>query len=446
VTERKLCLPRPILISLEILFVTFFLPISGLVLSQENLQGSSELGTGQKPLLVYLLVGQSNMQGHAKVSTLSAMAMDPETQKLHDKMIREDRKPRKVNDVWISYLSSSGVKQGRLTTGFGATAEKIGPELAFGIRMREIQKRPILIIKTAWGGKSLNTDFRPPSAQPFSFPEQTFQRFQKQGKDPQKLTAERREKSGVFYRKMMEHIKWVLNDPKQVVPEYNKDAGYEIGGMVWFQGWNDMVDSSIYPERGSEKGYPDYSLLLETFIKDVRKDLNQPEMPFVIGVMGVGGPTNKYSERKKRVKKIHQNFRDAMTAPVRNGNLKNVTVVLTENCWDQQLNDLVEKEGMIRGEVRRSGKKDQYKSLVDKLGEKESVQAALVEKIKDLKKKGRIEKFLVDLLMSRQFTPKEMTLLKTGKSNAAYHYLGSGKILSQIGTRFAEAFGHAENH
>ena len=57
---------------------------------------------------------------------------------------------------------------GRLTAGFGAKEEgqRIGPEFTFGIYMQKRLDQPILIIKTAWGGKSLHTDFRPPSAGP----------------------------------------------------------------------------------------------------------------------------------------------------------------------------------------------------------------------------------------------------------------------------------------
>ena len=50
--------------------------------------------------------------------------------------------------------------------------------------------------------------------------------------------------------------------------------------------------------------YDLYSELLAHFIRDVRKDLGAPSMPFVIGVMGVGG-----------VKEEPDYFRQAMAAP-----------------------------------------------------------------------------------------------------------------------------------
>ena len=41
--------------------------------------GNVESGSQSGPLKVYILAGQSNMQGHAKVSTLPYMAEDPAT-------------------------------------------------------------------------------------------------------------------------------------------------------------------------------------------------------------------------------------------------------------------------------------------------------------------------------------------------------------------------------
>ena len=78
-----------------------------------------------------------------------------------------------MDDVWISYRTGSeempaGV--GKLTAGFGSRKDptqdggKIGPEFTFGIYMEKLLGEPILIIKAAWGGKSIHTDFRPPSA------------------------------------------------------------------------------------------------------------------------------------------------------------------------------------------------------------------------------------------------------------------------------------------
>ena len=41
--------------------------------------GSATAGERDKPLKVFILAGQSNMQGHANVSTLDSLADDPKT-------------------------------------------------------------------------------------------------------------------------------------------------------------------------------------------------------------------------------------------------------------------------------------------------------------------------------------------------------------------------------
>ena len=64
--------------------------------------------------------------------------------------------------------------------------------------MQEAQPGPILIIKTAWGGKSLHTDFRPPSAGPYELNEQELAAIDKKGLDSEQEAADRRDRSGAF--------------------------------------------------------------------------------------------------------------------------------------------------------------------------------------------------------------------------------------------------------
>jgi len=55
-----------------------------------------------KPLKVYILAGQSNMQGHARVSTFDSMADDPKTAPLLKEMRNKDGKPRSQRVNWLS--------------------------------------------------------------------------------------------------------------------------------------------------------------------------------------------------------------------------------------------------------------------------------------------------------------------------------------------------------
>jgi alpha-galactosidase len=305
-----------------------------------------------KRLKVFVLAGQSNMEGHAAVSTFDYIGKDPLTAPILKEMRNPDGTPRVCDRVWMSYLtgpydgSANGEGLGKLTTGFGARGDqptrdcgKIGPEFTFGIYMEKGLSQPILIIKTAWGGRSLNTEFRPPSAGPYQLPKQVQELWDRhpQGahgipklEERQKWREEKDAACGVFYRMMVDHVKKVLADPKRVCPEYDEQAGYELAGFVWLQGFNDLVDGQTYPNGN----YDEYSRLLSHFIRDVRNDLSAPKMPFVIGVLGVGGENE------------NEAFRKAMAAPADMPEFKgNVLAVATAPFWDHAIAAAEPKRG-----------------------------------------------------------------------------------------------------
>lgn len=213
-----------------------------------------------KPLRVFILAGQSNVEGHATVEKFDYIGDDPATAPLLKQMRGPDGKPTVCEKVWISYYTGGGESHGegfgKLTAGYGARQKpsedggKIGPEFTFGLTMDSAFDAPVLIIKTAWGGKSLHTDFRSPSAGPYVLSEWQKQNYPKQEghgipKDFEKWKADKIKETGVYYRHMIEHVKRVLADPKRVCPDYDPAAGYEIAGFVWLQGWNDM-DARTY--------------------------------------------------------------------------------------------------------------------------------------------------------------------------------------------------------
>jgi alpha-galactosidase len=300
-----------------------------------------------KPLKVFILAGQSNMEGHAEIRTFDYIGRDPLTAPILKEMRNSDGTPRVCDKVWMSYLtgpydgSANGEGLGKLTAGFGARGDqptklcgKIGPEFTFGIYMEKELKEPILIIKTAWGGRSLNTEFRPPSAGQYKLPKEVQELWDKhpqgahgipKAEDRKKWQEDKDAACGVFYRMMIEHVKKVLEDPKRVCPEYDEKAGFELAGFVWLQGFNDLVDGTTYPGPDRPGKYDQYSDLLAKFIRDVRKDLSAPKMPFVIGVLGVDG----YK---------HEAFRQAMAAPADMPEFKgNVIAVDTAPFWDENI-------------------------------------------------------------------------------------------------------------
>jgi len=378
-------------------------------------------------LQVYVLAGQSNMQGHAKVATLGYMGEDPETAPMLADILDRDGTPRVVDDVWVSYLTGGrggdGEGTGRLTTGFGARnraaepGDKIGPELTFGITVGKAAQGPVLLIKAAWGGKSLHTDFRPPSAGPYVFGERQRERLEKDGKWEQ-AQADKRKATGVYYRKMVAHVKRVLADPGRVCPAYDADTGYELAGFVWFQGWNDMVDGGTYPDRGKPGGYDAYSECLAHLIRDVRRDLDAPDLPFVIGVMGVGGEL----EAGARHTAVHQGFRDAMAAPAALPEFRgNVTAVPTAPFWDPDLQAIADRLEDVRNMARKL--RNQAKGGPNEDGSMSADQ----------------QKEWLDAYRARVVGAEAEATWARGASNAAYHYLGCAKTMAGIGKAFAEA-------
>ena len=386
-----------------------------LLLTLTALAVGSLVAQAAKPLQVFVLAGQSNMQGHAKTTTFEHIGMDPATKPMLAEMLGADGKPKVCERVWISSIGCAEAEQtGKLTAGFGASGEKIGPEFTFGLYMQKFTDAPILLIKTSWGGKSLNTDFRPPSAGPYVFNETQLAGFQKQNKDVAAMQTEKAKATGVYYRLMIEHVKKVLADLKRVVPDYDSAQGCELAGFAWFQGWNDLVARSVYPNREMPGGYDDYSTVMAHFIRDVRKDLNAPKLPFVIGVLGVGGPTAEFGPDKQRNKTHKDNFRSAMAAPALLPEFKgNVAAVLTEKYWDQELSAARAKENDLKQQVKK---------------------LATEGKMKPAEEKSLLQKKL-----TKGLTERERQVLEKGVSNAEYHYLGSAKILGGVGKGLAEA-------
>lgn len=366
-----------------------------------------------KPLKIFILSGQSNMQGHVNVSTFDSMADDPKTASILKEMRNADGTPHVCEKVWISSIGCAGddttEQTGKVTIGFGASTKEIGPEFTFGIYMEKELGEPVLIIKTSWGGKSLHTDFRPPSSGPYVWSDYELTQCKRRGDDLEKDKADKIKATGVYYRMMVEQVRKVLADIKRVAPEYDEKQGYELAGLVWFQGFNDLVSDWTYDKRNQSGGYDLYGQLLAQFIRDVRKDLSAPKMPFVIGVMGIGG----VKEDKKPGAQMY--FRKAQATPASLPEFQdNAVAVQTAPYWDDDLEAL-------------QARMESYWPKVDK--------RVAAEKNTSWENKMKV--------MAENYTPQEWKRLQ-GASNGGYHYLGAAKIMAPIGKAFAEAMVHLQ--
>jgi hypothetical protein len=212
------------------------------------------------PVRVFVLAGQSNMEGQAVSDlsgkdynggrgTLLALLDDPAKAPLVRHLRSADGRWTVRDDVWCRYQRERGpLLAGPLSMGFSVYGDShhFGPELQFGHVVGDYCKEPVLLIKTAWGGKSLYTDFRPPGA----------------GGEV-----------GPYYKKMIAEIREGLANLKTDFPALGGD--FELSGFVWYHGWNDGVD----PERA----VPEYERNLVHLIHAVRAEFKVPKLPVVIG-------------------------------------------------------------------------------------------------------------------------------------------------------------------
>lgn len=237
-----------------------------------------------KTVKVFVLAGQSNMEGKSKVSLWDHQANDPKTKDFFAHL-RDGDGWVKRDDVFIKFLE----RHGKLTVGYGSR-DCCGSEFEFGCVLGDHFKEPVVLIKAAWGGHSIYKNFRPPSAGLPS--EEILQAELTTARDRVKKDNEKRKQNkpmptmdeikvryGASYRMMMKEVQDVMDNYQQLFPAL-KDKKLEIAGFYWFQGFNDQFGAQAPDECESN---------MKHFIKDVRKDLGKAKLPFVIAAIGTYG-------------------------------------------------------------------------------------------------------------------------------------------------------------
>lgn len=263
-----------------------------------------------KGIKVFILAGQSNMVGYGKsedggnpqwvkgsqepkeikagLGSLRYLAMRdkdfPEYE--YASLLEDPKKPetspwktRKDVKVWWRNGHSGKlgdfISKGDLGPKFqGANSNWFGPEFAFGQIIGDFYKQEdVIIIKTAWGGHALASNFRSPTA------------VKKRGGE-----------IGASYKAIFEQAHEVLDNLGTEFPEL-KGKGYQIVGFAWHQGFSDRVT----PAQAKE-----YKDNLPDFIADVRAEFGKPSLPFVIASTGMDtagkiekAPYSGYTEVEK---------------------------------------------------------------------------------------------------------------------------------------------------
>lgn len=230
------------------------------------------------PIKVFFLAGQSNMAGNGNIEVGVGGVAGAEGSLRY----KADTDPSKyghlvdINDNWATrsdvwVWSRVGDASGTITTDstgdlgvtFGATATRFGPEVGIGKVLGDHYDEQVVLVKTAWGGKSLYEDFRPPSAGGTT---------------------------GAHYTLMVDAMQEAMGD---IQSRYSGQT-IEIEGLLWLQGWNDrststIIDNSTSPiTRFNDLAVAEYEANLTALIADLRSELSTPDLKVVVGTTGMG--------------------------------------------------------------------------------------------------------------------------------------------------------------
>ena len=194
----------------------------------------------QQRLKIFILAGQSNMGGVGMITDLVTAMQDPKTGAELKHLDNIRGKIGQRDDVWIKTLDThtGQRKSGVLHAGYGEQGS-ISPALGFGHIVGEYYDEPILLIKVHYGPGALYDGFRPPSS----------------GGE-----------TGKGYSDLVNEVKTITQRLLDILIYEGK--GFDIEGLVWFQGWNDVLNA---------QGVSEYESNLANLYRDLKNDLKAPK-------------------------------------------------------------------------------------------------------------------------------------------------------------------------
>ena len=234
-----------------------------------------------KPVKVFILLGQSNMLGFGRV--------DPEDKNGTLKyLVKEGKYPHLVGDQgnWTERKDVRHVqvmhRRGQMATlrneWLTAKGRHIGVELQFGHIMGHLLDEPVLVLKSCIGNRSLGWDLLPPGSKQFEFEGKIYAGYKEsplswdKGTEPKPIGWY----AGKQYDDDIGNAKKVLAN----IGEYYPGAkSYEVAGFVFWQGHKDQ--NAAHASR--------YEQNLVHFIKTLRRDFDAPKAKFVLATIAFGG-------------------------------------------------------------------------------------------------------------------------------------------------------------
>lgn len=241
-----------------------------------------------KPVQVYILLGQSNMLGFGKIDPAKGTPEGSLTNAVNAKglypyLVDDNGDWTERNDVRNVRVMGSGTGGGRLLNNEWMTikGKTIGPEIGIGHHVGNAVDAPVLILKSCIGNRALGWDLLPPKSEGFEFTDVkgvtwihpgykgSPERWQK-GTDPKKITWY----AGMQYDGDLRRAKEVLDDLGTYYPGATQ---YEVAGFFWWQGDRDSRSAALSSR---------YEQNLVRLIKQLRQDFNAPNAKFVCASLG----------------------------------------------------------------------------------------------------------------------------------------------------------------
>lgn len=234
-----------------------------------------------KPVKVFILMGQSNMLGFGKVGPEEKNGtLEYLTKKkgkyahlLDDQGNWTQRKDVRYVQVMHRRGSMATLRNEWLTV-----KGNVGPELQFGHIMGHVLDEPVLVLKSCIGNRSLGWDLLPPGSKQFEYEGRVYAGY----KDTPSSWVKGGEKKKVNWYAGKQYDDDIAN-AKKVLAEIGKyypgAKSYEVAGFVWWQGHKDQN-----PAHASR-----YEQNLVHLIKTLRKDFNAPNAKFVLATIAFGG-------------------------------------------------------------------------------------------------------------------------------------------------------------
>jgi alpha-galactosidase len=177
----------------------------------------------------------------------------------------------------------------------------------------------VLLVKIAFGANNLAKNFRPPSSGGTL---------------------------GDKYPLVVKAVNDAIANLPEIIPGYQKEAGYEIAGFFWNQGEHDAnpADSVEYEKN------------MTNLIKDLRQEFKSPNMKVVIAVTGWGGWENKQADQLKVIEA-------QLAVPLRPEFKGSAAAVETRDFWRAQ-----EKFGGNNQAIHWNGNGESYWLVGEAMG------------------------------------------------------------------------------